>query len=248
MVGLESLVKSYGSRNAVDGLSFILEPGEITGFLGPNGAGKTTTINMMAGMLRPTSGRITCHGRPIHEDMTWWKRHCGVVPENPLLFHALTLGEHLMLAGRLHSISERETEQRCGSLFEYLGLSGYRETVSGKASRGMKKKCALAMALIHKPRVLICDELFNGIDPVSSHNIRLLFETLAEKGTIIFFSSHTLPIVETLSDRIIIIDRGAIAADIRAVALKEGPENLESLFFNTIGNPPTDLSGVSWLI
>jgi ABC-2 type transport system ATP-binding protein len=178
MIGVSHLSKEYGKCKAVTDISFTLMPGTIGGFLGPNGAGKTTAINMMAGLLNPTSGEILYKNKRISDDPISWKSLFGVVPEDPILFHRLTLFEHITLAGKLYDLSEKETRQRGEGLFEYLGLKEYGDTIADEASMGMKKKCALAMALIHKPDILICWGIPLQVNALLEGNI--------ESGLIVF--------------------------------------------------------------
>lgn len=247
MIEIKNLTKIFGQTRAVSDISFSLSPGTLVGFLGPNGAGKTTTINMITGILSPTSGRILYKGKDILKNLRAWKTKFGAVCEYPLLFHKLTLFEHMTLAGRLYQLSIKEATYRGEGLFEYLNLTEFKDIPADEASAGMKKKCALAIALIHKPEVLICDEVFNGIDPVSASGIRILFSKLIINKTIIFFSSHTLPVVEKLARRILIIVKGEIEKDFPASEITKKNTSLESIFFKAIGNPAFDMSGISWL-
>jgi ABC-2 type transport system ATP-binding protein len=248
MLTINHLTKTYGKTAAVSDISFQLVPGTLAGFLGPNGAGKTTTINMITGMLSPTSGEILYNGRTIGKNLKAWKMKFGAVCEYPLLFHKLTLFEHMILAGRLYQLSKKEATCRGEGLFEYLNLSEYRDIPADEASAGMKKKCALAIALIHTPDVLICDEVFNGIDPVSVSGIRTLFCELIKNKMIIFFSSHTLPVVESIARRILILVKGKIAKDFPVSVITDMDTSLESIFFQTLGNLAFHMSGLSWLV
>jgi len=183
----------------------------------------------------------------VLQHLNSWKMKFGAVCENPLLFQKLTLFEHILLAGQLYNLTKKESMHRGEGLFDYLHLAEYKDVLADEASAGMKKKCSLCMALIHKPEVLICDEVFNGIDPVSSSSIRALFSRLLQKGTIIFFSSHTLPIVEQLAQRIIIIVKGKISRDFRSSEIHESQNSLEEIFFKALGHPAQSMSGISWL-
>ena len=251
MLEIKQLTKTYGKVKAVSTIAFSLPPGTLAGFLGPNGAGKTTTINMITGLINPTEGNIFYKKENILKNLKDWKMKFGAVFEDPLLFHKLTLFEHILLAGQLYNLTKKETIYRGEGLFDYLNLLEYKDVLADEASTGMKKKCALSLALFHKPEVLICDEVFNGIDPVSSKRIQSLFHELLKKGTIILFSSHTLPIVEKLAQKIIIIIKGKISLDFSVSDIcnqnTDKQNSLEEIFFKALGNPAFDMSRVSWL-
>lgn len=171
-IDTQNLTRKFGDLVAVRDVNLQISKGTIFGFLGPNGAGKSTTVGMLTGLLRPTSGEALVSGASIVSSPLEVKKKIGVLPEDLALFEALTLWEHLMMVGPIYGLSLHETEQRAEQLLKYVDLWPSRHTYADEASHGMRKKCSLAMALIHNPQVLFLDEPFEGIDPVSSRNIR----------------------------------------------------------------------------
>lgn len=235
----QGLTKVFQGKPAVDGLSFRVARGRFFGFLGPNGAGKSTTIKMLTGLLRPTSGSATIEGIPLEKDLLGVKRIIGVLPEELALYERLTGEEYLHFAGRMYGLSREETRGRTEELLDFLSLADDRGKLIVDYSQGMKKKTALAAALIHNPRVLFLDEPLNGIDPISGRVVTDLLRRLAQKGATLFFTSHVLDVVERLCDEVAIIDHGRIVAQgtISAIrARREGGEDatLEDAFLKLV--------------
>ena len=208
----EGLTKKYGDLTAVDNISLRVAAGEFFGFLGPNGAGKSTTIKMLTGVLRPTAGEAMIEGLSLERDLLRIKAIIGVLPEELPLYERLTGEEYLHFAGRMYGLDRAETRRRTDELLEFLTLTEERGKLIVDYSQGMKKKVALAAALIHSPRVLFLDEPLNGIDPVSGRVVTDLLRRLASKGVTLFFTSHVLDVVERLCDEVAIIDHGRIVA------------------------------------
>jgi ABC-2 type transport system ATP-binding protein len=209
---VSGLTKVFRGRPAVDGISFRVARGRFFGFLGPNGAGKSTTIRMLTGLLRPTAGDVVIEGHRLSEDPLAIKRVVGVLPEELPLYERLTGEEYLHFAGRMHGLRRAEVRRRTAELLEFLSLTEDRAKLIVDYSLGMKKKTALAAALIHNPRVLFLDEPLNGIDPVSARVVADLLRRLAGKGVTLFFTSHVLDVVERLCDEVAVIDRGRLVA------------------------------------
>lgn len=209
---VSGLTKRFRGEPAVDNISFRVARGRFFGFLGPNGAGKSTTIKMLTGLLRPTAGEARIEGLSLQGDLLQIKRVIGVLPEELPLYERLTGEEYLLFAGRMYGLGREETRRRTDELLEFLSLVEDRGKLIVDYSQGMKKKIALATALIHNPRVLFLDEPLNGIDPVSGRVVTDLLRRLARKGVTLFFTSHALDVVERLCDEVAIIDRGRIVA------------------------------------
>ena len=208
----QGLTKSFRGKVAVDAISLRVARGRFFGFLGPNGAGKSTTIKMLTGLLRPTAGEASIEGHDLRRELLQIKRVIGVLPEELPLYERLTGEEYLHFAGRMYGLDRAETRRRTDELLEFLTLAEERGKLIVDYSQGMKKKVALAAALIHSPRVLFLDEPLNGIDPVSGRVVTDLLRRLASKGVTLFFTSHVLDVVERLCDEVAIIDRGRIVA------------------------------------
>jgi ABC-2 type transport system ATP-binding protein len=206
------LTKAFRKKVAVDGISFEVPRGRFFGFLGPNGAGKSTTIKMLTGLLRPTEGEVVIEGHPLEKELLAVKRLIGILPEELPLYERLTGEEYLHFAGRMYGLSREETRRRTDELLAFLSLEEDRGKLIVDYSQGMKKKTALAAALIHSPRVLFLDEPLNGIDPVSGRVVTDLLRRLAQKGVTMFFTSHVLDVAERLCDEVAIIDRGRLVA------------------------------------
>lgn len=207
-----ALTRLFRGQAAVDQLDLRVARGRFFGFLGPNGAGKSTTIKMLTGQLRPSSGEAVIEGRPVASDPLGVKALIGVLPEELPLYERLTGEEYLLFAGRMYGLSKAQTRERTQELLEFLSLADDRGRLVLEYSQGMRKKLALAAALIHNPRVLFLDEPLNGIDPVSGRVVTDLLRRMAAKGVTMFFTSHVLDVVERLCDEVAIIDRGRLLA------------------------------------
>ena len=248
---VEGLTKVFRDQTAVDHLSFRVGRGRFFGFLGPNGAGKSTTIKILTGLLRPTAGDAVIEGRRLSQDLLGVKRVIGVLPEELPLYERLTGEEYLHFAGRMHGLPRAETARRTAELLEFLSLADDRGKLIVDYSHGMKKKLALAAALIHNPRVLFLDEPLNGIDPVSGRVVSDLLRRLTAKGVTLFFTSHVLDVVERLCDEVAVIDRGRIVAqgtldEIRAHREVGRDASLEDVFLKLVAADVTR-ADLTWI-
>jgi ABC-2 type transport system ATP-binding protein len=247
----EGLVKRFGPTAAVDGISLRVGQGEFFGFLGPNGAGKSTTIRMMCGLLRPDAGTIHVAGHDLAHEPLEVKRNMGVLPEETNLYERLTGEEFLIFSGRMYGLPLEEARRRTADLLELMELTNAKDKLIVDYSMGMKKKTALASALIHRPKVMFLDEPFNGIDPISVRAIRQVLRQLMEHGTTVFFSSHVMEVVERLCTRVAIINRGRIVgegtiAELRSKAEAGGDSSLEDIFMKLV-EARVDDETLSWL-
>ncbi len=238
-IELTGLRKVFGGVAAVDGLTLRVARGRFFGFLGPNGAGKSTTIKMLTGLLSPSAGSIRIEGVDPAEDLLAVKRVIGVLPEELPLYERLSGEEYLLFAGRMYGLSKAETRRRADELLDFLSLGDDRGKLIVDYSQGMRKKVALAAALIHSPRVLFLDEPLNGIDPVSARVVTDLLSGLSKKGVTLFFTSHVLDVVERLCDEVAVIDRGRLVAqgtldEIRAQREVGGDASLEDVFLKLV--------------
>jgi ABC-2 type transport system ATP-binding protein len=236
----ENLTRQFGDLTAVDRLNLTVPRGIIFGFLGPNGAGKSTTINMLVGLLRPTAGTPRVAGFSILESPLEVKRRIGVVPEGLSLYERLTASEHVELVGRLHGLSQTEIDRRIPPLLESLQLVDSADKMILDYSAGMRKKTAIACALIHAPEVLFLDEPFESVDPISTRAIKnILRDMVAQRGTTVFFSTHVMDLAERFCHQVGIINKGHLADQGSISELREraglGEEApLEDVFLRTV--------------
>jgi ABC-2 type transport system ATP-binding protein len=245
------LVKRFRDKAAVDGVTFRVARGRFFGFLGPNGAGKSTTMKMLTGMLRPTAGEVEIEGIRLSDDVLTVKGLIGSLPEELPLYERLTGEEYLHFAGRMYNLPRAEVRRRSDELLEFLSLQEDRRKLLVDYSQGMKKKAALAAALIHNPRVLFLDEPLNGIDPISGRIVTDLLKRLASKGVTMFFTSHGLDVVERLCDEVAVIDKGRLVAqgslaEIRTQRAVAHDATLEDVFLKLVA-ADVERRDLSWL-
>jgi ABC-2 type transport system ATP-binding protein len=239
------LVRRFGDFTAVDRLNLRVARGSFFGFLGPNGAGKSTTIKMLTGLLAPTAGRVVVLGRDLSVEPLEVKRRIGVVPEDLNLFERLTGAEMLAFTGRMYGLAREDTRARSQELLELMELAEEPRKLVVEYSHGMKKKLALACALIHRPEILFLDEPFEGVDAIASRTLKDLLSRLTSRGLTVFLTSHVLEIVERLCSDIAIISEGRLVAagplaELRRGIAVEGDErtgalSLEDYFIKVVG-------------
>jgi ABC-2 type transport system ATP-binding protein len=230
-----ALTKRFGEKTAVDALTLKVEPGEVMGFLGPNGSGKTTTIRLLMGLLMPSEGRATILGKDCQREAVALKRDVGYLPEEPFLYPYLSGLELLELVAGLHGLPRAEARRRAGEAAELFGLGADARAYTVTYSQGMRKRLALAAALIHQPRVLILDEPTNGLDPRGARQMREIMAAQAAQGRTVFVSTHLLDAAERVCHRVAIIRGGALQAvgtpaELRARYAATPDASLEDLF------------------
>ena len=213
LIEVSDLRKRYGELEALKGITFSIRAGEICGYLGPNGAGKSTTVRVLTGLLKPDSGSARIVGFDPVTQPVEAKRRFGYVPESAALFEALTAYEYLMFVGGLYGLSDKDLHYRIGKFLQLFGLGAEAAQRMSGYSKGMKQKVAITAALLHDPPVVLLDEPLSGLDANSAFVVKEILRSLAKEGKAILFCSHVLEVVERLCDRVVIIDRGAIAAE-----------------------------------
>src|SRR3954447_3695790 len=238
-LAITDLRKSYGTAAAVDGLTLTVGQGVFFGFLGPNGAGKTTTIKMLTGLAQPDSGVIEVLGMRLPEQSLEIRRQIGIVPDDSLLFDYLTGSEYLEFVARLYETPKQVAKARANELVELFQLAENPRKLIGEYSKGMRKRVAMAAALIHRPRLFLMDEPFEGVDAVGARLMKDILLEQVRHGATVFLTSHVLEVVERLCDRLAIINRGKVVtqgtmADLRQQA-SEGPSTLEDVFVKVVG-------------
>jgi ABC-2 type transport system ATP-binding protein len=246
-VAVRGLFKRFGQVPAVNGVDLDVRRGSFFGLVGPNGAGKTTTLAMITGLLRPDAGEIWVAGVYVWSDPLEAKRRMGVLPEGLRLFERLSGHELLTFAGQLRGMDPALIEQRSHELIEVFGLREAGNQLVVDYSTGMRKKIALAAALLHNPPVLFLDEPFEAVDPVSARTIRDVLGAFTARGGTVVFSSHVMELVERLCDDVAIMISGRIVAAGPIEALRAG-RTLEEVFIDLAGHGMAPHDGaLDWL-
>ena len=212
MIAIHDLVKRYGQFTAVNGVSLEAAAGEIHGFLGPNGAGKTTTLRMIAGLLKPTSGRIVVNGHEMATEAEAAKMSLGFIPDRPFIYEKLTAGEFLRFHGGLYGMDDRTLDGRVREMLELFELGRWERELVESFSHGMKQRLVMCAAFLHRPRAVVVDEPMVGLDPRGARLIKEVFRKMAANGVAILMSTHTLEVAQEMCDRISIILQGRIIA------------------------------------
>lgn len=246
-IEVRGLRKVYGSKAAVDGLDLSVPSGAFFGFLGPNGAGKTTTIKMLMGLATPTSGTIRMLGMPIPERALEIKKLIGLVPDETLLFDHLTGAEFLEFVGRLYGLPRPTAQERTRELLALFELDQNIRKLIGEYSKGMRKRVAMAAALIHRPQLFLMDEPFEGVDAVGARLMKDILLEQVKRGATIFLTSHVLEVVERLCHRVAIIHDGRLVANGTVDELRSGSESLEDLFVRLVGADRITRDSLDWL-
>lgn len=236
MLKIENLEKTYkGGKKAVDGLNLTVEAGDIFGFIGHNGAGKTTTIKAVVGILDFEKGDIFIDGKSIKEDPMECKKVIAYIPDNTDIYDYLTGIQYLNFVGDIFEISKYERETLIKKYADAFELTPSLGDLISAYSHGMKQKLLVISALMHKPKLLILDEPFVGLDPKATHTLKMIMEELCQNGSAIFFSTHVLDVAEKICNKIAIIKNGklVIAGETSKV---RGEESLEEVFLELIDN------------
>jgi ABC-2 type transport system ATP-binding protein len=242
------LTRYFNDFCAVSGIGLRVERGTFYGFLGPNGAGKSTTIKMLTGLLAPSSGQMMVLGRNMLDprEALEAKRRMGVIPEDLALFDNLTAREYLTFVGRIHLMTRDTIRSRSDELLSLLGLHEEERKLTLEYSHGMKKKLALAAALLPNPDLLFLDEPFEGIDAVTSRVIRDLLSGFVARGSTVFLTSHVLEIVERLCTHVGMIVSGQLVEQAALETIRRGG-SLEERFLQLAGADPEATRKLNWL-
>jgi ABC-2 type transport system ATP-binding protein len=239
MIAIHDLVKQYGTFAAVNGVTLDVKPGEIHGFLGPNGAGKTTTLRMIAGLLRPTSGRVLVNGHDMAAEPEGAKASLGFIPDRPFIYEKLTAGEFLHFHAGLYGLHDSGVGARASEMLELFDLARWENELIESFSHGMKQRLVMAAAFLHRPRAVAVDEPMVGLDPRGARLIKDVFRKMSERGVAILMSTHTLEVAQEMCHRISIILRGKIIAQgtVDEVKMMAGgdDDHLTSVFLKLTG-------------
>jgi ABC-2 type transport system ATP-binding protein len=239
MITLQHLVKKYGTFTAVDGISLEVPPGELHGFLGPNGAGKSTTFRMVAGLLKPTDGRVLVNGADMAASPEAAKASLGFIPDRPFIYEKLTAGEFLRFHGGLYGMTAARIDERVREMLALFELSAWEHQLVESFSHGMKQRLVMGAAFMHRPRAVLVDEPMVGLDPRGAQLIKAVFRRMTASGVAILMSTHTLEVAEEMCDRVSIVLKGRIIAqgtvdEIRSLSGGRD-EQLTSLFLRLTG-------------
>ena len=234
MLRIENFTKTYGDKVAVDDLSLHIAPGEIFGFIGHNGAGKTTTLKACCGILQFDRGEIFINGKSIRTDPIGCKRDMAYVPDNPDLYEFLTGIQDLNFVAVIYGVTREDRTERIRRYGELLGMTDDLTIPISDCSHGMKQKVALIAALIHKPKLILMDEPFVGLDPVASHQLKQVMHQHCQEGGAIFFSTHVLEVAEKLCDKVAIIKGGRLVTNGTMEEVR-GQTSLEQVFLELEG-------------
>ena len=239
MIRLQNLTKRYGSFAAVDDISLDVPRGVLYGFLGPNGAGKTTTLRMIAGILRPTDGRVLLGGDDVHQNPMAAKQRLGFIFDRPFVYDKLTGAEFLRFVAGLYGQDGDAVERRIAELLEVFELASWKDELLEAYSHGMRQKLIISSALIHRPECIVVDEPMVGLDPKAARLLKDIFRQFVGKGGTVLMSTHTLEVAQAMCDRIAIIQHGRIVAagtvDEVRHQHRAGDATLEELFLKLTG-------------
>lgn len=241
MIELEELTKVFGKYVAVDAINLRVPRGSLYGFLGPNGAGKTTTLRMIAGILRPTAGRIRLGGDDLLRNPQAAKARLGFIPDRPFVYEKLTGAEFLRFVAGLYGQDGAQVERRIDELSELFELTAWKHELIESYSHGMRQKLIISAALIHRPEYIVVDEPMVGLDPKAARLLKDIFRAFVAQGGTILMSTHTLEVAQAMCDRIAIIQQGRIVAEGTIDQLRHqtaaSDASLEELFLKLTGGP-----------
>lgn len=240
IIRIENLHKNYDDKEVLKGIDLEIYPGEVIGYIGPNGAGKSTTVKILTGLISDFEGRITVNGVELKENVLAVKSIIGYVPENAELYDVLTPLEYLDFVGKLYGMEVSHIAERATRLLTAFGLGDSLNKRMDTFSKGMKQKVLLTAGIIHNPKILVLDEPLSGLDANAVIVVKELISLLAKEGKTIFYCSHMMDIVEKVSDRILLINKGAIVANGTFEQLKtQHGDSLEHIFAKLTGHSET---------
>ncbi|MDR6612805.1 ABC transporter ATP-binding protein [Leifsonia sp. 1010] len=245
VLAISGVQKRYGDTVAVDGVTLDIREGSFYGIVGPNGAGKTTTLSIVTGLLRPDAGRVVVHGVDVWAEPVRAKHIIGVLPDKLRLFDRLTGAQFLRYAGTLRGLSAKTVRARTGDLAAAFGIEDALDRLVADYSAGMTKKIALAAAMIHSPRLLVLDEPFESVDPVSAANIIDILQRYTAAGGTVVVSSHGMDMIQRVCDSVAIIVRGQVLAS-GTIDEVRGEQTLEERFVDLAGGRKA-AEGMEWL-
>ncbi len=245
VLAIEGLVKRFGDTTAVAGIDLKVNAGSFFGLVGPNGAGKTTTLSIVTGLLRPDEGRVFVHGADVWGDPVAAKRNMGVLPDRLRLFDRLTGSQMLYYSGVLRGLDRATVLSRTADLATAFGLEDALDRLITDYSAGMTKKVALAAAMIHSPRLLVLDEPFEAVDPVSAANVTEILRRYVAAGGTVVLSSHSMDLIQRICDDVAVVVNGAVLDAGTMDEVRKG-KSLEERFVELAGGRKS-AEGMEWL-
>jgi len=230
-IAIKGLRKNYGAKEVLKGIDLEVSPGQIIGYIGPNGAGKSTTVKILTGIIQDYEGSVQVNGLDLRTQLLEVKKQIGYIPELAEIYDLLTPREYLMFVGRLHHLEDAVTELRATRMLDSFGLLPNMDQRMDSFSKGMKQKVLLTSGLLHNPSIVIMDEPLSGLDANAVILVKELLQVLKSEGKTIFYCSHMMDVVEKVSDRIVLINQGAIVANSTIADLRAaGSDSLEQIF------------------
>lgn len=231
IITIRNLKKQYGDKEVLKGINLDIYPGQIIGYIGPNGAGKSTTVKILTGIIQDYSGEVMVFGKALRDNVLEVKSKIGYIPELAELYDLLTPREYLTFVGKLYKLSDEIIEERSRKMLDSFGLLDNLDQRMDSFSKGMRQKVLITSGLLHNPAIVIMDEPLSGLDANAVILIKELLQAMKQEGKTIFYCSHMMDVVEKVSDRIILINNGAIIADGTIEELKQGgTDSLEQIF------------------
>mgnify|MGYP000674909768 CR=1 FL=1 len=231
IITIRNLSKTYGEKKALDNVTLDVYPGQIIGYIGPNGAGKSTTVKILSGIIQDYEGDVTVAGINLEENVFEVKKIIGYIPELTELYDLLTPREYLTFIGKLYHMADDVIESRLMKMLDIFGLKDNIDQRMDGFSKGMRQKVLITSGLLHNPKIVIMDEPLSGLDANAVIMVKELLQVLKSEGKTIFYCSHMMDVVEKVSDRIVLIDKGTIIADGTIEELrKESSDSLEKIF------------------
>ena len=249
-IRMRDLRKIYDGFPALDGLTLSVPQGSFFGFLGPNGAGKTTTIRILTGLAKQSSGSVEVLGLPLPGGEFEIRREIGLVADDSLLFDHLTGREYLEFVGRMYALDRKIAKERAAELLTLFELDSDERKLAGEYSKGMRKRLAMGAALIHRPRLFLMDEPFEGVDAMGARLMKNILLEQVQHGSTVFLTSHVLEVVERLCDRVAIINKGQLVMEGTMAEMRDassGAARLEDIFLRAVGADPSGSANLSWL-
>jgi ABC-2 type transport system ATP-binding protein len=236
LIQIKNLRKAYGTKPVLKGLTLDIYPGQVIGYIGPNGAGKSTTVKILTGLIPEFEGEVLVNGISMQHDPQEIKKLIGYVPENAELYDVLTPMEYLDFVGKLYNMDEDQLHTRAARMLTAFGLGNNQDDRMDTFSKGMKQKVLLISGIIHNPQIIVLDEPLSGLDANEVIMVKELITRLSQEGKTIFYCSHVMDVVEKVSDRILLINKGEIIADGTFESLKQNhADTLERVFAKLTG-------------